>query len=313
MAVVRRLRNLWHWLSFPRRHRIPPDALVVDVGSGGSPNWRANVLVDKFLADDAERGYRLAIDERPFMVCDARYLPFRPKTVDYIICSHLAEHMEDPEALFAELSRVAKAGYVECPGRIHEMLHGWDYHRWYVDVRDGRLMLEEKPRPLHDPEMHAWFSHFFTTDRQFERFFLDRLERLEMGAAYEWVDEIEYVVRRSDHSVWPRASASLTAQSPLSPTELDAQVERVRGSAAGTRNERIKRLLGSGLRRRTDARAKRQLRAMLCCPICKGDLDEAADGLTCGPCAAHFPVAGNVHYLVAEQVARSRDALAAQR
>jgi SAM-dependent methyltransferase/uncharacterized protein YbaR (Trm112 family) len=266
------------------------------------PNMRSNVLADKFLADDAERQQPIALDERPFVVCDALYLPFKDRSVDYVICSHLAEHVEEPEALFAELSRVAAAGYVECPGRVREMLHGWEFHRWYVEVRGDELVFEEKPRKLHDKELHEWFARRFESDREFESFFVDNMERLNLVAAYDWVGRIKYTVRRLPHSAWQRTAAELGTHGPVARGELSALLERLPVRHL-TRNERIKQRLARLARRRSDTTAAARLRSMLCCPKCKGELEGGGrDELTCAPCGATFPVVGNVYYLVPEQV-----------
>ena len=42
-------------------------------------------------------------------------MPFADKTFDYAICSHVLEHVERPDTVIAELTRVAKAGYIEVP------------------------------------------------------------------------------------------------------------------------------------------------------------------------------------------------------
>lgn len=300
--MIRSLRNLRSWWDFPRRHRIPGDAVVVDLGCGHMPNMRANILADKFLVDDAERQQPLAIDERPFIVCDALHLPFHDGSVDYIICSHLAEHVEQPEALFAELSRVARAGYIECPGRVREILHGWEFHRWYVEVRGDQLIFEEKPRKLHDPELHEWFSRRFENDREFESFFVDNLERLGLVSAYDWVGRIKSVVHRLPGSSWQRTAARLERSGALTREELSLQLKRA-PRLAPSKNERLKRQLAKIARRQSDPSAAERLRTILCCPKCKGDLTDGSEGLFCGVCRVNFPVAGNVYYLVPEQVA----------
>lgn len=300
--MIRSLRSLRSWWDFPRRHRIPADAVVVDVGCGHMPNMRANVLADKFIADDAERQQPIGLDERPFVVCDALHLPFKDGSVDYVICSHLAEHVEEPEALFAELTRVAAAGYVECPGRVREMLHGWEFHRWYVEVEGGRLVFEEKPRSLHDEELHEWFSRRFETDSEFESFFVDNMERLGLVAAYDWVGKIEYAIKRLPRSAFRRAAAELGTHGPVGREELASLLKRVPVRAL-TKNERVKQRLARLARRRSDPLAASRLRSMLCCPKCKGELVDGSGELLCGPCGASFPVVGNVYYLVPEQVA----------
>lgn len=299
--MLRKLRNLRSWWEFPRRHRISSDAVVVDLGCGHMPNMRANILADKFIVDDAERQQPLAIDERPFVVCDALHLPFQANSVDYIICSHLAEHVEQPEALFAELSRVARAGYIECPGRVREILHGWEFHRWYVEVRDDQLIFEEKPRKLHDVELHDWFSRQFENDREFERFFVDNMERLGLVTAYDWVDQIKSVVRRLPGSSWERIAASLEASAAITKKEFASQLKRTPRRIL-SRNERLKSRLAKIARRQSDPGAFARLRSILCCPKCKGDLADVSEGLLCGSCNANFPVVGNVYYLVPEQI-----------
>ncbi len=302
MSIARELWHFWRWWAFPHRHQIPQDAIVVDIGCGNWPNMRANILVDKFLDDDSERPHPLRLDHRPFIVCDCLYLPFKNRTVDFIVCSHLAEHVEQPEALFAELTRVAKSGYVECPSRIREILHGWEFHRWYVEVRGDRLIFEEKPQALHDPELHRWFSHLFETDCEFERFFVDHMERLGLVAGYRWRDEIKYTVHRLAKATWQRVAAQLDTRGPITSTELAVQLRRS-PSASLTRNERIKQRLAAIARWSSDRHVTQRLRHMLCCPICKRELADGVQELACVHCEAKFPIVGNVYYLVPEQAA----------
>jgi uncharacterized protein YbaR (Trm112 family) len=215
----------------------------------------------------------------------------------------LAEHVEQPEDLFAELSRAARAGYIECPGRLREMLHGWEFHRWYVEVRDDQLVFEEKPRKLHDEELHEWFSRHFENDREFESFFVDNMQRLGLVAAYDWVGRIKSVVRRLPGSNWERTSASLETSEALSSDQFSLQLSRAPRRAL-TRNERLKSRLARFARRHSDPIALAQLRSILCCPKCKGNLTDTSEGLHCGVCSASFPVAGNVYYLVPEQITK---------
>ncbi len=126
------------------RLAIPAQALVLEIGSGHRPHPCADVLTDKYL-EDIERGGRLVTD-RPFVQADAERLPFKPQVFDYAICRHVLEHLEDPGAFFQEVSRVARAGYIEAPTAIWERLHpSRPYHRWYVLEVDGELLLMPKP------------------------------------------------------------------------------------------------------------------------------------------------------------------------
>ncbi|MCL5272136.1 MAG: class I SAM-dependent methyltransferase [Gammaproteobacteria bacterium] len=125
--------------------RISDNWRVLDVGSGHNPHPRANVLLDKNLRDNTERsGKPLKIDkEKEFVEGNAESMPFEDKEFDYIIASHVAEHVDDPEKFCAELIRVGKRGYIETPGKFAEILFDEPFHKWYVYVKDQVLIFEE--------------------------------------------------------------------------------------------------------------------------------------------------------------------------
>ncbi|HVP15671.1 MAG TPA: class I SAM-dependent methyltransferase, partial [Terriglobales bacterium] len=103
-----------------RNHLRPRRSwLVLDVGSGDGPAPAADVLCDRFVADDAERVAPLRLD-RPFVSGDLEHLPFRDGAFDFVYCSHVLEHTADPARAIGELERVARAGYVEVPAEYLE-------------------------------------------------------------------------------------------------------------------------------------------------------------------------------------------------
>lgn len=132
---------------------------VLDIGSGHNPHPRASVLVDKFLLDDYERaGAAIKLPTNtPFVIADACTLPFKDGAFDFIICSHVAEHVENVGAFCSELNRVARGGYLETPGKFAEVLRHHPHHRWYVSLRRGVLTFEPAPNghPL------GWFGKLF--------------------------------------------------------------------------------------------------------------------------------------------------------
>ncbi len=121
----------------------PATGLVLEIGSGDNPNPRSNVLVDRYISDNTERGGSLVID-RPLVVADGHHLPFRDGVFAYVICSHILEHMDDPPQFARELTRVGKAGYIGSPSEIAERMFHWSFHRWYVNLIDGTLVLHPK-------------------------------------------------------------------------------------------------------------------------------------------------------------------------
>ncbi len=121
----------------------PAEGLVLEIGSGDNPHPRSNVLVDRFIGDNTERGGNLVID-RPLVVADAHHLPFCEGAFAYIICSHILEHMDDPPQFVRELQRIGKAGYIGSPSEIAERMFHWSFHRWYVNLIGGKLVLHPK-------------------------------------------------------------------------------------------------------------------------------------------------------------------------
>ena len=98
---------------------IRSDDFVLEIGSGHNPKARSDVLCDKFIGDDEQRGGAIVTD-RPMVEADGQFLPFADRVFDYVICSHVLEHVEDPRQFISELTRVAYRGYIETPSEIGE-------------------------------------------------------------------------------------------------------------------------------------------------------------------------------------------------
>lgn len=132
--------------------RIKDSWKVLDVGSGHNPHPRANVLLDKFEEDDTERsGDKIARPKgKKLVIGDAEDMPFKDKSFDYIIASHIAEHVNDPKKFCNELIRVGKAGYIETPGWVGDIVLNEPYHRWRIRKGGNKLIfkLVNKHYPL---------------------------------------------------------------------------------------------------------------------------------------------------------------------
>ena len=174
---------------------LPRDALVLEIGSGHRPHPRADVLTDKYL-EDVERGGQIRID-RPFVQADAERLPFRDRVFDYAICRHVLEHLEDPEPFFREITRVARAGYIEAPSLIWEHLHPTrSYHRWYVLNVEDELLLVRKPSGARSVP----FGHLFERLNRYSpeyRLLIRRYAGL-FYVRYQWWETVRYTVQPAD-------------------------------------------------------------------------------------------------------------------
>jgi hypothetical protein len=146
-----------------RRIGIRPEWRVLDVGSGHNPHPRAQVLLERHLEDDTERSgapIRDPLDPR-LVIGDALAMPFPNKSFDYVIASHIAEHVADPETLCRELSRVARLGYIETPGWLGDVVLREDFHIWRVRKHRGGLLFRRvvDRRPL--GVVGEWFYRIF--------------------------------------------------------------------------------------------------------------------------------------------------------
>lgn len=148
-----------------RRINVPVsrDALVLDVGSGDKPSWRADVLLDRYVGD-AWSGQRSGTGKtqvvRPLFDADAADMPFADGAFDYAICSHVLEHVTDPVGVVRELTRVAKAGYIEVPEAASSKIIDFPSHLWWcrLDSSTTPVTLEftAKQANAFDPEIDAY-------------------------------------------------------------------------------------------------------------------------------------------------------------
>lgn len=178
---------------------IPSNARVLEIGSGNRPRRQSTVLCDRFIDDNYHRGSGkdLVLDGRPFVVADGHALPFKDKAFDYVIVSHVLEHVDDPHRFVAELMRVARAGYIETPSELGEKIFGWEFHRWIVRVEGDRLIL--RPR-TEDSPFGRYFHDAYASDLVFAEFADAHFS--EFYVQYEWRDRINLVVEQdADRSV----------------------------------------------------------------------------------------------------------------
>jgi ubiquinone/menaquinone biosynthesis C-methylase UbiE len=106
---------------------------ILDVGSGYAPHPQATILSDAFLGRTIHRGPReLLLDERPFILCSAEYLPFKKQTIDILYCSAVLEHVDNPTLSLEEFKRVSKRYIVKVPKSISEAFFDVNYpgHKW---------------------------------------------------------------------------------------------------------------------------------------------------------------------------------------
>jgi SAM-dependent methyltransferase len=131
-----------------RKYHVPVSetALVLEIGSGGNPFPRSNVLIDAY-EETQERHFESLVHDRPTLLGFGEKLPFKDKVFDFVIASHVLEHTPFPEKFLSEMQRVAKAGYIEVPDALLERVNPYLDHRSEITERNGKLLIRKK---------HAW-------------------------------------------------------------------------------------------------------------------------------------------------------------
>jgi uncharacterized protein YbaR (Trm112 family) len=247
----------------------PGDGLVLEVGSGQAPHPRADVLVDKYVADNFERPHEIGIDfAKPFVVADGQLLPFADGLFAYAIASHVLEHATEPERFASELSRVAKAGFVQVPSSVSELTFGWPYHPWLIEREDDTLVF--RPRDGRRAPVGDLFHSSYAESALLRSWWAANRSRFHHSV--EWRDELSVRVEGT-------SAADETAALDLERT-TSVLNELHRGGALKPHSQDVL--------------------AALRCPGCRGSLSFERATAACGSCGRSYPVIGDVPVLLLE-------------
>tara|TARA_B100000401_G_C52686429_1_gene662312 strand:+ start:388 stop:996 length:609 start_codon:yes stop_codon:yes gene_type:complete len=115
---------------------------VLDIGCGYAPSKYANVICD---TQNLENHYK----DKKFVQLKDKRLPFEDKKFDFVIASHVLEHVEDPEFFLNEIQRVSSfGGYIEVPTKLEDNLvfENKNDHLWHIDFDDdeNKLLISKK-------------------------------------------------------------------------------------------------------------------------------------------------------------------------
>jgi uncharacterized protein YbaR (Trm112 family) len=256
LFVARRAANERH------TPRPPSTGLVLDVGAGHEPIARADLVVDKYIADDFERERGLSF-AKPVVVADGHALPLADDAFSYVIAAHVLEHATDPVQFADELSRVGRSGFVQVPSREAELTFGWPFHPWLIDRSAETLQFH--PRGHHAAVAGTWF-HIQAATPVFGLWY---------GAHRDvWHHTIHWIGGfKVDVIAESRAPQTAT---------FDIERSRAVATAADT-----KPLTAA-------------LRALLRCPADKQPLADDTGALRCTVCDRSYPVVNHVPLLIGE-------------
>jgi SAM-dependent methyltransferase len=149
---------------------LPDGARVLDVGGWAAPLNRADWVIDLMpyetrgaLAPDGVGPGPARFTPETWVVadiCARQPWPFADDFFDFAVCTFTLEDVRDPVRVCEEISRVARAGYVEVPSLLDELTWrnpepsggpwvGHAHHRWLCTQADGELVFLSKFHSLH--------------------------------------------------------------------------------------------------------------------------------------------------------------------
>ena len=118
-----------------------PNWKVLDIGCGFTAHEKANVVCD---VQDLSNFYK----DKKFVKLNDKKLPFSDKEFDFVIASHVIEHVEDVSFFIKELERVSFKGYIELPTPLEDNLvfENKNDHIWHLEFNDieNKLLIKKR-------------------------------------------------------------------------------------------------------------------------------------------------------------------------
>ena len=150
---------------------------ILDIGCGYTAHENATVICD---IQDLSSFYK----DKNFVKLDGNVLPFKDNEFDFVIASHVIEHVKDVKTFINELSRISSKGYIELPTILEDNLvfENKKDHIWHMefDDIDNKLNISEKIQYL-EPVITV------STSKKFSKIF-----RQSLVLELYWEDNIEF-------------------------------------------------------------------------------------------------------------------------
>ena len=164
---------------------------VLDIGCGYNAIKFAKVICD---VQDLSNHYQ----DKKFIRLSEKKLPFKDKEFDFVVASHVMEHVEDVDFFIKELERVSKKGYVELPTKLEDNLvfENKKDHLWHMDFDDveNKLLISKKVQ---------YFEPVLTVSTIKK---LNEVFRTSLVLELIWEDTINYIVNQSTEDTYREIS-----------------------------------------------------------------------------------------------------------
>ena len=158
------------------------DWKILDIGCGYSANNHATTICD---VQDLSHFYK----DINFVILKNNDLPFNDNQFDFVISSHVMEHVEDLKYFIKEIERVSKRGYIELPTKLEDNLvfENKKEHLWQMDFDDvnHKLLISKKIQfiePVLTVSTIQKMRKYFKSSLVLELFWENKIE-------YEFIEE----------------------------------------------------------------------------------------------------------------------------
>ena len=158
------------------------DWKILDVGCGFRANKHASVIAD---IQDLSKFYK----DKKFIKIGGKKLPFKDKEFDFVIASHVIEHVEEFDFFIKELERISSKGYIELPTRLGDNLvfeNKKDHIWWFAYDDVENLIIASKKNQILEPFITVSTAKFF-----------EDVFRESLVIELFWENKIEYKIDES--------------------------------------------------------------------------------------------------------------------
>jgi len=298
LIVIAETRTLWK--IFKRRYpsSLSRNDIVLDIGSGDRPHPRANILIERFIDDSSQRGGPVVTEGRPLVIGDITALPFLHGSIDYIICSHVLEHMESDgqlEQALNELMRVGRRGYIETPSETFEKLLGAPYHHWYVRREGEKIIFRRKREYAEYEDLMRVFLPLHRDSKTFFRFLFENFDNFFVST--QWEKKIDYSI----DAALAGKDAKLGGDYP---SDLSSGFHRL--GEPHRREHHARMMLKRLIHKIVNRGAKVDLYSILACPVCQQKLipEQHQNTLQCAHCRLKYPIRNGVPIMLRAQAVK---------